>query len=167
MGIWLGFQGYTALKREGISRYVLYLAKYLIKNYNINCEIWCYAINKAEVESLFKDLLSNQQYKNYISIICENVYLDENSLSRINLFRNSWKLNSYLYRKTGNVSGRSPYKKYSSSVKLKHKQCNYISFLLTALDYILINTRRVMKSCLFNLQTGTQKRNVFLSLFLY
>ena len=74
IGIWLGFPTYTPMKREGIGRFILYLTKHILKNYNVAFEIWIYEINRYECESLFKELLNGKKYQHRINILRQAIF---------------------------------------------------------------------------------------------
>ncbi len=134
LGVWLGFPGFTQMKREGIARYILYLTKYIIKNHRIQCEIWCYEINKKEVEFLFSELLNDVYYKKFIEIKTESNNL---SNSKIKLFSDAWQLNSL--RNNGNsVSWKLPYGNFKTSVRLFYSTENKSNFFYLIACYPLM-----------------------------
>ena len=74
LGIWLGFEIAVGLRREGITRYLVYLIKHLVDNYHITCEIWCYAINYDEIQIGFAQILDDIKYSDYVKVIHEQNY---------------------------------------------------------------------------------------------
>ncbi len=67
VGIWFGFTFPVSSKREGISRYSLYLVESLLNSTQINFEIWCYEFNKVCCEELFSSLIAS----NRVQIVTE------------------------------------------------------------------------------------------------
>lgn len=58
LGVWFGFDYPIVAKREGIARYAFYLIESLLKESDVQVEIWCYAINYAAFKSLFEPLIA-------------------------------------------------------------------------------------------------------------
>jgi glycosyltransferase involved in cell wall biosynthesis len=71
LGIWLGFEHETPLHREGMTRFLRYLAQYLIERHDVDCEIWCYSFNEASVRESFRSLLSERRMATRIRIVHE------------------------------------------------------------------------------------------------
>lgn len=57
LGVWFGFRGPEVIKREGIGRYAYYLTQAIVKETDLNIEIWCYFINYRVFEELFEPLV--------------------------------------------------------------------------------------------------------------
>ncbi|MEM4313074.1 MAG: hypothetical protein QXH95_03360, partial [Thermoplasmata archaeon] len=112
-GIWIGFDHKLPIKREGWARVVFYLVKHILKNYPINCEIWCYSVNRKEVEILFSELLMDSKYSGRLRIITERDF-EGSGISRIGVFRMGVELvkNIILYDK--GISWKEPYRYYRS-----------------------------------------------------
>ncbi len=72
LGIWIGFDTLHPLRREGISRFLLYLTKGLLKNYALDIEIWCYECNYMEVRELFLSVTEDPNYSRRVLILTEN-----------------------------------------------------------------------------------------------
>lgn len=71
LGIWLGFEHATPLHREGMTRFLSYLARHLIGQHGIECEVWCYSFNESSVQESFKSLLSDSLTAGKIRIVHE------------------------------------------------------------------------------------------------
>jgi glycosyltransferase involved in cell wall biosynthesis len=74
LGVWLGFSIRVGLRREGITRYLVYLIKHLVDNYHVKVEIWCYSINYDEILISFGEILQDAKYSDYIKVIHEDNY---------------------------------------------------------------------------------------------
>ncbi len=71
LGIWLGFEHETPLHREGMTRFLCYLAQHLIEQHDIDCEVWCYSFNESSVRESFKALLSDRRIAPKLRVIHE------------------------------------------------------------------------------------------------
>lgn len=72
IGVWGAFPYKVPdLSREGISRFMGYMIDALIKQYDINVEVWCYSINEEEIRKTFESISNNK-----ISIITEKNYIE-------------------------------------------------------------------------------------------
>jgi glycosyltransferase involved in cell wall biosynthesis len=71
LGVWLAFEHYVVLHREGITRFLCYLLAHLIERYGIACEIWCYAVNEASVREAFRPLLFHKRYAAKVRVVHE------------------------------------------------------------------------------------------------
>lgn len=72
LGVWAGF-GYhiPGLNREGIARFMSYMVEALVRNYNINVEVWCYSFNIDEMKICFSSILEDEELKDRIQFIDE------------------------------------------------------------------------------------------------
>lgn len=130
IGIWLGFPNYTPMKREGISRYVLYLVKHLVKNFKVQIEIWTCEINKNECDYLFEDLLTDSEYSKYISILTEKNYLEKYYKNKGRIFLYSFKMNSTINM----PSWKLPYRNYLHYCKIScSKKINILDYFAAAI----------------------------------
>ena len=111
LGIWLGFPQQLSMKREGISRFLYYLVKYLLINYPINFEIWCYDCNYTEVSEIFLELTSNRLYTNRIHIISEKS-LPKYKTSRTEAFKNGLQIISDMIMHASITHWKEPYRSY-------------------------------------------------------
>jgi glycosyltransferase involved in cell wall biosynthesis len=71
LGVWLGFEHPTPLHREGMTRFLLYLLRQLIADYQVDVEIWCYSHNEASVIESFGSLLSDRRFATRVRILHE------------------------------------------------------------------------------------------------
>jgi glycosyltransferase involved in cell wall biosynthesis len=71
LGVWLGFEHATPLHREGMTRFLCYLAQALIEHHGIDIEIWCYSFNEPSVRESFKPLLLDARYAARVRIVHE------------------------------------------------------------------------------------------------
>jgi glycosyltransferase involved in cell wall biosynthesis len=71
LGVWLAFEHPTPLHREGMTRFLLYLLRQLIADYQVDVEIWCYSHNEASVIESFGSLLSDRRYATHVRILHE------------------------------------------------------------------------------------------------
>lgn len=132
LGIWIGFSSYTKMKREGISRYIFYLVKHLIKNYNIKCEIWTYAINRLEVEALFFDLKSDVKfYSNFIEIHDDEEFFSQSVKSEYEIFKYYYNYNSLLF-KNNSVSWKEPARLFKCKIDVSGRK-SYLSIVFYSL----------------------------------
>jgi glycosyltransferase involved in cell wall biosynthesis len=76
IGIWFGFPYLVELRREGITRFMLYMLLALLDQYPIDCEIWTYSLNEEEIRISFEPLLNNKEYQNRVHIITEKNYIE-------------------------------------------------------------------------------------------
>ena len=79
LGIWLAFNVSVDIRREGITRFLLYLIKAMIDLFQIKVEIWCYSINVESMRVAFSTLLNDSNYKHNVSISHEKKYIENNS----------------------------------------------------------------------------------------
>lgn len=71
IAIWLGFEHFTPMRREGIARYVYFLSTFLLKHKNVSVEVWCYNTNYSELYSLFTPILETPESKDRLHIHTE------------------------------------------------------------------------------------------------
>ncbi len=71
IGIWFGFPYEVSLRREGITRFALYMLSALMERYSVNCEIWAYSFNEAEIRAGFEPLLTDPNVQNRVHLITE------------------------------------------------------------------------------------------------
>ena len=74
IGIWFGFTYAVNLRREGITRFMLYMLLALLERYNIACEIWTYSFNENEILAGFELLLQKAEFQNRIRVVTEKNY---------------------------------------------------------------------------------------------
>ncbi len=78
LGIWVGFLYHIPnLHREGISRFIAYMTESLIRNYDVNVEVWCYSFNFDEVKTIFSILPDHVHSEDTIRFITEENWMDE------------------------------------------------------------------------------------------
>ncbi len=71
IGLWLAFPYSIGLKREGITKFLLYLLLALLEYYPVECEIWTYSINENEIRESFNDVINSTKYTNKVRIVTE------------------------------------------------------------------------------------------------
>lgn len=72
VGLWAGFQmEHPDLAKEGISKFMSYLADSLIRFNDVKIEVWCYSFNTEQIKTCFSSILDDENYKNAIVIINE------------------------------------------------------------------------------------------------
>lgn len=71
LGIWLGFPYALSLRREGITRFLLYMLMAMLERYPIKCELWTYSFNENEVRASFGAVLTENDFKNRIKVVTE------------------------------------------------------------------------------------------------
>lgn len=96
LGIWFGFPYPVELRREGITRFAVSFASALIKEYQYEIEIWCYELNRKEMEISFSSILNDPHYSKFIKIISEQNYIEaleviENNPHNI---QDNWEINN-------------------------------------------------------------------------
>lgn len=74
IGLWFGFPYVVDLKREGITRFLLYMLMALLENYPIDCEIWAYSFNEEEIRISFETLLKKSKFEKRVRVITEKNY---------------------------------------------------------------------------------------------
>ncbi len=54
IGVWAAFDTpIPNLNREGISRFMSYMIATMVRNYDVDAEVWCYSFNEDEVKKIF------------------------------------------------------------------------------------------------------------------
>lgn len=72
IGVWAGFLYHIPnLKREGITRFMVYMISSMLKNYPINVEVWSYSFNEEELKDSFSSILGDSLYNYRIKFITE------------------------------------------------------------------------------------------------
>lgn len=75
LGIWYGYRSIVStIKREGIGRYSLNLAKAMLKTSDVSIELWVYDKNREYIEDLFSEVIA--AYPGRIHIYTEFMRLD-------------------------------------------------------------------------------------------
>lgn len=74
LGVWLGFPYRVGLKREGITKFLLYLLTAMLERYPINCELWTYSINEEEVRESFRYILVDREINGRVKVVTERNY---------------------------------------------------------------------------------------------
>jgi glycosyltransferase involved in cell wall biosynthesis len=74
ISVWFGFPYIVNLRREGITRFMLYMLLALLENYPIECEIWTYAFNEEEIRISFEPLLKQYEADKRVRVITEQSY---------------------------------------------------------------------------------------------
>ncbi len=120
IGIWLGFNNPTPLKREGIGRFSVYLTKHLLKNYPLRFEVWCYSLNLNEVRELFGELLKDARYNKRIEIKTERDFREKSK--RKDIFIQAIKPINRILIYGHAVSWREPYRVYRTNYNLSLKK---------------------------------------------
>jgi len=85
LGIWFGFPYKASLRREGITKFLNYLAMALTEFHDVSIEIWCYSFNAEEMIAGFPSLLSNKNNQK-VKLITENNFspaLDLNPIEKV------------------------------------------------------------------------------------
>lgn len=96
LGFWFAFPYETGLSREGITRFACSFVKSLIEELDYNIEVWCFEINRKELEvafnEIFSQLKSNSKHLK-LQILTEKNYfssLDLNKFSDGTQILNNW-----------------------------------------------------------------------------
>ena len=76
LGIWFGFPYAVSLRREGITRFMLYMLMALLENYLIDCELWTYSCNEEEIRISFEPLLKSKEFEKRVRIVTEKNYTE-------------------------------------------------------------------------------------------
>jgi glycosyltransferase involved in cell wall biosynthesis len=76
LGVWFGFPYKVDLRREGITRFMLYMLLALLEQYPVDCEIWTYSINEEEIRISFEPVLIQKGLKNRVRVITEQNYIE-------------------------------------------------------------------------------------------
>lgn len=71
IGIWFGFPYEVSLRREGITRFALYMLLALMERYPVDCELWTYSFNEEEMRAGFEPLLTDPRFENRVHLITE------------------------------------------------------------------------------------------------
>lgn len=74
IGIWFGFPYAVSLRREGITRFTLYMLLGLLERYAVDCEIWTYSFNEEEIRAGFDLLLKKSEFANRVRVVTEKNY---------------------------------------------------------------------------------------------
>jgi len=74
LGVWFGFPYAVSLRREGITRFILYMLLALLERHEVDCELWTYSFNEQEIRSGFEPLLTNRELKGRLRIVTEKNY---------------------------------------------------------------------------------------------
>jgi glycosyltransferase involved in cell wall biosynthesis len=74
IGLWFGFPYAVSLRREGITRFMLYMLLALLERYDIECEIWTYSFNENEILAGFELLLQKAEFQNRVRVVTEKNY---------------------------------------------------------------------------------------------
>ncbi len=74
IGVWFGFPYIVDLRREGITRFMLYMLLALLEYYPVDCEIWTYSFNEEEIRISFEPLLKQKVFGKRIRVITEKNY---------------------------------------------------------------------------------------------
>ncbi len=74
LGIWLGFPYVVSLRREGITKFLLYMLLSMLQKYPISCELWTYSINEEEIRISFEAILNKNDFKDRVKVITEKNY---------------------------------------------------------------------------------------------
>ena len=74
LGVWLGFPYRVNLRREGITKFLLYMLMAMLKRYPMECELWAYSFNEEEVRASFSSLLNDEELASRIRIVTEKNY---------------------------------------------------------------------------------------------
>jgi glycosyltransferase involved in cell wall biosynthesis len=137
LGIWMGFEHKLPIKREGIARFLFYLIKHLLKNYPLQCEIWCYHYNYAEISELFSELLEDSFYNQRLHIITNRDF-EEQKVTRWKAFQSGITAVRNIARYGRGISWKQPYRQYKPSYPLNFKKRKESEGkLFNTKDYIL------------------------------
>jgi glycosyltransferase involved in cell wall biosynthesis len=71
LGVWLGFPYALGLRREGITKFLLYMLSAMLEDYPIDCELWAYSFNEDEVRASFEAILKEKAFASRVKIITE------------------------------------------------------------------------------------------------
>ena len=74
LGVWFGFPYMVSLRREGITRFMLYMLLALLEQYPVECEIWTYSFNEEEIRISFEPLLKQKESDKRVRVITEQNY---------------------------------------------------------------------------------------------
>jgi len=74
IGIWFGFPYAVRLRREGITRFMLYMLLALLERYAVDCEIWTYSFNEEEIQAGFELLLKKSEFEGRVRVVTEKNY---------------------------------------------------------------------------------------------
>jgi glycosyltransferase involved in cell wall biosynthesis len=74
IGIWFGFPYAVGLRREGITRFTLYMLLGLLERYDLECEIWTYSFNEEEIRAGFELLLKKSEFEGRVQVVTEKNY---------------------------------------------------------------------------------------------
>lgn len=84
LGIWVGFNyAISGLGREGIMRFLSFMVQSLMRNYDVDCEVWCYSFNENEIMKTFHDIVDDPELSGRIKVITEKNWTDEFNVSKI------------------------------------------------------------------------------------
>jgi glycosyltransferase involved in cell wall biosynthesis len=76
LGIWLGFPYKLSLRREGITKFLLYMLLALLEEYPISCELWTYSINEEEICASFDALLNEKVFQGRVKVVTEQNFTE-------------------------------------------------------------------------------------------
>lgn len=72
LGVWFGFAYEVSLKREGITRFIVYMLQGLLEHMpDVRCEVWCYAVNEPDIKESFKVLFENTSFQGRVVLVTE------------------------------------------------------------------------------------------------
>lgn len=125
LGVWMGFPFETSLRREGITRFIFYLVKHLLRNYKVKCEIWCYDINYDEIYEIFNPLLSQPEFGSRISIFTEKSFSAKRE-SRKRVFTESFEVIQGILRGES-VSWKHPFSLYARAFSIQKLEIERLS----------------------------------------
>jgi glycosyltransferase involved in cell wall biosynthesis len=77
LGIWLAFPYKLSLRREGITRFLLYMLLALLEEYPVCCELWTYSINEKEIRASFAALLNDEAFQGRVKLVTEKNFREE------------------------------------------------------------------------------------------
>ena len=76
LGIWFGFPYVASLRREGMTKFLLYMLSAMLEEYPVDCEIWVYSFNEEEIKNSFNALINEKEFNNRIRIITEKNFME-------------------------------------------------------------------------------------------
>jgi glycosyltransferase involved in cell wall biosynthesis len=82
IGLWFGFPYEVSLRREGITRFMLYMLLALLERYDVDCEIWAYSFNENEIRAGFELLLKKPEFEGRVRVVTEKNYREVLNISR-------------------------------------------------------------------------------------
>jgi glycosyltransferase involved in cell wall biosynthesis len=78
IGVWIAYIYFIpGFSREGFARFISYMGITLIKKYDVRLEVWCYSFNENEVRKMFNRILTDDRFKNNITIVTEKNWIEK------------------------------------------------------------------------------------------